>query len=124
MFCEKCGAENPDDGTFCQSCGASLTSAAKAKSKGGKTSRKTSSQSAENPSSPDVMGFPVKMILLFGAVAALAIGVLAGILAAAGAGDFTEGAMKGAFFFDRVLDGMLVAGVFIGFMALIASRKS
>jgi hypothetical protein len=27
MYCAKCGAQNPDDGKFCQNCGAGLTPA-------------------------------------------------------------------------------------------------
>jgi uncharacterized membrane protein YvbJ len=30
MYCAKCGAQNPDDGKFCQKCGAALTQVAAA----------------------------------------------------------------------------------------------
>ena len=41
MFCSKCGADNPDDGTFCQECGGPLGSSAPAKKGKGKSPKET-----------------------------------------------------------------------------------
>ncbi len=65
-------------------------------------------------------GIPWAMILVMAGVAALAIALLSGILAAAGAGDFVEGSYKASLFFDHFVNGIFVAGVLIGLSALIS----
>lgn len=137
MFCEKCGAENPDDGTYCQKCGASLTegSAPKAKSEAkskpkSRSKRSTASSKTEPKTTtktggyPDMIkGLPIQMILVVAGVAALAIALLSGILAAAGAGDHVDGAYKASLFFDHFIDGIMVAGILAGFAFLVGNKE-
>ena len=134
MFCDKCGAENPDDSTFCQKCGESLTDTPAPKSKGSAKSkakarpkRSTAGSRAESTSSINtgglsdmLKGLPWAMILVIAGAVALFIAFLSGILAAAGAGDFVEGSAKAAIFFDHMVDGIMVAGILIGLSALIS----
>jgi len=120
MFCNKCGAENPDDATFCEKCGASLTSPAPAKPK---AAGKAATATAGGNISAMIKGFPIVEILLYGAIAALIIAVLVGILDAAGAGKYVKSAAKAGLFFDALLRGILVAGILAGFSALVSSSK-
>ena len=113
MFCSKCGEDNPDDGGFCQKCGASLDSSGGASAGGSKVS----APSLGNVSDM-VKGLPIGMILMLGAALALFISFLTGILAAAGAGDYVEGSTKAAWFFDHVVNGILVCGVLSGLAVL------
>ena len=138
MICEKCGAENPDGSTFCQKCGAQLAEASAPKTKSEsksksrtKSKRSTASSKGESKTSTSkntggwwemLKGLPVQMALIIGGITALAIALLAGILDAAGAGDFVEGSAKAAMFFDHLVSGILVAGVLIGLSALISKE--
>ncbi|NQT72590.1 MAG: hypothetical protein HQ553_07440 [Chloroflexi bacterium] len=113
MFCQKCGADNPDDGGFCQKCGASLSSSGTASAGGSKVS----APSLGNVSDM-VKGLPIGMILLLGAVLALFLAFLTGILAAAGAGDWVEGSTKAGIFFDHMVTGIMVCGILAGLAVL------
>ena len=117
MFCSKCGAENPDDGGFCQKCGAALGSDTGSGGGGPKVS---------TPSLGDISdmakGLPIGMILVAGAVLALFLGFLTGILAAAGAHSGIEGSTKAAWFFDHLIYGILVCGVLSGLAVLSKSN--
>ena len=62
MFCEKCGAENPNDSRFCQKCGAPLTPIA-------------SETGAATPKAKK----PLNMKLILGLVLAAAV-IIAGVV--------------------------------------------
>ncbi len=119
MFCSQCGSENPDDGGFCQKCGGALGSSAPAKKgkSGNKSAKKTGGASAADIGSM-ISGLPIATILILGAVLALFLAFLTGILAAAGAGDYVEGATKGSWFFEHMVTGILVSGVLAGLAVL------
>ena len=117
MFCDKCGAENPDDGAFCQKCGASLTASAPAKKKAAK--KASPGPKAANSSN---IGFslPIPQILFFGSFAVLAIGILYGIIAAVGADDiYDSGTMAFAEFLRGLIYGIVGASVMLGLHSLI-----
>ncbi len=114
MFCDKCGAENPDDGAFCQKCGASLTASAPAKKK---ASKKAAPKAAN--SSNVSFSLPIPQIMFYGAFAILAIGILYGILLAAGAPDFQSGTYKFAEFLHGLIYGVVGAAIMLGFHSLI-----
>ncbi len=112
MFCPKCGAQNPDDGAFCQKCGASLKGGAK----GGEI-RATDVESGPKASFADVMkSLSIETWLTYGAITALIVGFLVGILTA------TE-SFKAAGFFDGLWKGILAAGILLGFSGIIFALK-
>ncbi len=140
MFCDKCGAENPDDSTFCEKCGESLTDAPAPKSKSGakskskaKPKRSAASSKAESTSTStsNMGGFvemldklPVALILLIAGAVCLAFALLSGLLTAIGADDiFDNGSYAAGQFFDRMVFGILVAGVLMGLSALISKNQ-
>jgi len=113
MFCSKCGEDNPGDGGFCQKCGAPIGASGGASAGGSKVSAPSLGNISDM-----AKGLPLGMILLGGAVLALFVSFLTGILAAAGAGDYVEGSTKAAWFFDHVVNGILVCGVLSGLAVL------
>ncbi|MFO8009688.1 MAG: zinc-ribbon domain-containing protein [Dehalococcoidia bacterium] len=119
MFCEKCGAENPDDGTFCQKCGSSLTGSATTKKK---TAKKTPAASENTVSSNASFSLPIPQILFFGSMAVLALGILYGILLAAGAPDWQSGTYKFAEFLHGLLYGIVGGGIMLGLYALVSRQ--
>jgi len=122
MKCKKCGAENPDDGSFCEKCGAALAAATKGKKRTTRTAKpkKASSRPAKKPSEvvdEVVSTLPLDKMLLYGGVAALAVGLLAGILWAADSFDAYA-------FFRWLLEGMLVGGILTGLLLLVAASDN
>jgi len=122
MKCKKCGAENPDDGSFCEKCGAALAAAAKGKKRTAKTAKpkKASSRPARKPSEvvdEMVKTLPIANMLYYGGLASLAIGVLAGILWAADA-------FEAFYFFRYLLEGMLVGGILTGLLMLVVASDN
>ncbi|MBM3132303.1 MAG: zinc ribbon domain-containing protein [Chloroflexi bacterium] len=114
MFCNKCGAENPADGAFCQKCGASLKAAA-AKAAPAKAA---DVDTTPRPGVGDMLkALQIPGLLMYGALTALVIALLIGILDATDSYDASE-------FFKALLQGVLVAGVLAGLSALITSRKA
>lgn len=113
MFCQKCGEDNPDDSGFCQKCGAPIGSSGGAEGGGSKVSAPSLGAISDM-----AKGLPLGMILLGGAVLALFLAFLTGILAAVGAGDYVEGSTKAAWFFDHMINGILVCGVLSGLAIL------
>ncbi len=149
MLCEKCGAENPDGSAFCQKCGAPLakSSAPKSKSEAKPKSRAKPKTPAvdtkvntkvdtkgdakkESKKTINVGGFsemldklPVALILLIAAAVALLFALLSGLLMAIGSDDiFDNGSYAFGHFCDRLVMGILVAGVLVG-LSVIISRK-
>ncbi len=128
MDCAKCGAENPEDGTFCQKCGESLAEAATAKTKAKAKPKAKARPKAKAVDSSDEGGsdmpdlfknLPIMSMLLWGAVATLGLGVLYGIVAAIGYGDtFDDGAVGFAEFLKGVIFGVVGAGVLLGIYRL------
>lgn len=108
MFCPKCGAQNPDDGTFCQKCGASL--------KGGAQTSDVESGARTVGFTDAVKALPIQTWLVYGAIAALVAGFLVGILTA------TE-SFKAAGFFDGLWKGILAAGILVGFSGIVVALR-
>lgn len=108
MFCPKCGAQNPDDGTFCQKCGASL--------KGGAQTSDVESGARTVGFADAVKALPIQTWLVYGAIAAFVVGFLVGILTA------TE-SYKAAGFFDGLWKALLAAGILLGFSGIIVVLK-
>ncbi|MDY6911522.1 MAG: zinc-ribbon domain-containing protein [Chloroflexota bacterium] len=121
MFCDKCGAENPDDGSFCQKCGSSLSAPAPVQKSSVSQTEPVGATMIKSPKAQGD-GLNIPQMLFYGAILALAVGVLAAILSAVGLRGAT-GAFKASQFFAVLLDGILVAGVLAGFYALISTRK-
>ena len=119
MFCDKCGAENPDDGVFCQKCGASLTAAPKKKTSKAKASNPTGS----NASSGINIQLPIPAMLFYGAIAVVLLGLLYGILLAAGLPDGYSGTYKFAEFLRGLIYGIVGGGVLLGLHALISRNN-
>lgn len=111
MFCNKCGAENPDDGVFCQKCGASLS--------GASSSPPANAGPASSPSPGVIEAFkalPIPTVLSWGAIALLLLGFLTGILAATDSSD-------AATFFRWFMDGVFYGGVVLALSVMVAMRK-
>ncbi|MBT4511699.1 MAG: hypothetical protein HOC20_05765 [Chloroflexi bacterium] len=68
-----------------------------------------------------VKALPIGMILIFGAVIALFLAFLTGILYSAGA-DGAESAYKGSLFFEQMVNGILVCGI-LGGLSLLISKQ-
>jgi len=118
MFCDKCGTDNPDDGAFCQKCGASLT--ATPKKKGAKA--KDSSPAQSNASRSINIQLPIPELLFYGAIAVLLLGLLYGILLAAGLPDGYSGTYKFAEFLKGLIYGIVGCGVLFGLYAVITRK--
>jgi len=118
MFCDKCGTENPDDGAFCQKCGASLT--ATPKKKGAKA--KASAPAESNVSRSVNIQLPIPEMLFYGAITVLLLGLLYGILLAAGLPDGYSGTYKFAEFLKGLIYGVVGGGVLFGLHALITRK--
>ncbi len=112
MFCKSCGAENPDDGVFCQKCGASLSASGKP------VSAEIESAPSQVGVKQTIMSLPIKEVLTYGAIVALVFGLLAGIL-------FDEDKFGGgtaSSIFQWLMWGILAAGVLLGFSALTSKK--
>ena len=122
MFCDKCGAENPDDGSFCQKCGSSLSAPAPVQNT---PVSQTEPVGATRIKSPKTQGdgFDIPKLLLYGAMVALVFAVLTAILTIIGM-EHVKFSYKAAAFFSDLSQGILVAGVLAGFYALISARKN
>ncbi len=114
MFCNKCGGENPEDGTFCQKCGASLSGAA--------TAEPGTTPAVPKGGITDMLsGLPIKAFLLFGAIGVLALGLLYGILAAA-ANPWHDGAYAFAEFLKGLIYGTVGGGVLLALSEIIPRK--
>lgn len=114
MFCNKCGADNPDDGAFCQKCGASLSAAA-----GSAPPKPTDVDARPGPGIvSQIQALPIKNLLLYGAIVVLVLSLLIAILDVAGM-EHVKGSYKAAVFFEKIQWGIFFAGILAAFSMLI-----
>ena len=117
MFCDKCGADNPNDGSFCQKCANALESGMPSGVKA------TGEPASPRPTGPGFIGgFAITQLLYYGALAALALAFLSGIFTVAGMENYSFSYKSGAFF-SELIWGILVCGVLLGFSEIISARK-
>lgn len=114
MFCNKCGADNPADGVFCQKCGASLSGASSS------APANTNSNPAPGPGVLDgLKALPIPTILMGAAAVILFLGFLTGILYAASDNNRSDAGE----FFKYFMEGIFYAGVVLALSVIAAARR-